>query len=271
MPFGQPCTLGCNCKKHSVTRCSTGCTCGKHNAKICEEACLCSRHKPAWNRGLPSPYKGKTKQPLSEATKAKIRATKAANPTRNTLTRCAEETKAKIRAARAMQTNIGMRGKHHTEETKAKLREARLQQGFIPSSHAPRPKSVEARKNISEARKRGFAEGRIEISPLAGRPKKRSECRYNGITLRSSWEVAYAKFLESLQQPWVYEIKRFKITNSNRPTYLPDFYLPNLDLYVEIKGWDRDNSIARAKRFSEQYHTKLLILDGRDLKRMGVI
>jgi len=56
---------------------------------------------------------------------------------------------------------------------------------------------------------------------------------YNEVSFRSSWEVSFAKYLDSHNIPWVYEPKRIPLNNGH--SYLPDFYLPDLDLYIEIK------------------------------------
>ena len=49
--------------------------------------------------------------------------------------------------------------------------------------------------------------------------------------------------------------------------YTPDFYLPNIDCYVEVKGWKREKDEAKWKSFPE----KLLILSGTDLQNLGII
>ena len=56
--------------------------------------------------------------------------------------------------------------------------------------------------------------------------------KYNGIWMRSTWEVAYAKWLDKQNIKWLYESKVFDLGNC---TYTPDFYLPESDTYIEIK------------------------------------
>jgi hypothetical protein len=58
--------------------------------------------------------------------------------------------------------------------------------------------------------------------------------RYKDICFRSSWEVAYAKYLDKNQIKWLYESKTFDLGNC---TYTPDFYLPEKNEYIEIKGY----------------------------------
>lgn len=56
--------------------------------------------------------------------------------------------------------------------------------------------------------------------------------RYCGILFRSRLEARWAVFLDYLQIPFHYEIEGFRLRSGN---YLPDFFLPNLQCFVEIK------------------------------------
>ena len=68
------------------------------------------------------------------------------------------------------------------------------------------------------------------------------------IYLRSSYEFRLAKKLDSVFEYYEYEFLRFTYTNKNGEecTYTPDFYLPERNLVIEVKGeWfyeiDREN------------------------------
>lgn len=56
---------------------------------------------------------------------------------------------------------------------------------------------------------------------------------YKGIRFRSRLEVRWAIFFDHLRVPYQYEPRNFKLGNL---WYLPDFYLPRLCVWVEIKG-----------------------------------
>lgn len=62
--------------------------------------------------------------------------------------------------------------------------------------------------------------------------------RYDGIVFRSRTEARWAVFFNSLKLRWEYEREGFEIGESTK--YLPDFWLPQLDFWVEIKGADPD-------------------------------
>jgi len=70
------------------------------------------------------------------------------------------------------------------------------------------------------------------------------------IHFRSSWELEFAKYLDSINELWFYEFRTFDLGNT---TYTPDFYLPRKKLFIEIKGWWRDDSEEKFKRFLDEY------------------
>ena len=85
-------------------------------------------------------------------------------------------------------------------------------------------------------------------------------CEYKGFTMRSSWEYEYAKYLDNLGIKWEYEQKRFKLSSGK--LYIPDFYLPDQDKYVEIKGHWFPKAIEKFKIFKEEYpHINLEVID----------
>lgn len=73
---------------------------------------------------------------------------------------------------------------------------------------------------------------------------------YKNIFMRSSWEIAYAKYLDKNNIKWLYESKIFDLGDT---TYTPDFYLPETDEYIEIKGWWRDKSKIKFDLFRQKY------------------
>lgn len=73
---------------------------------------------------------------------------------------------------------------------------------------------------------------------VSGRSKRST---YNGEFFHSSWEVLVAKWLDSLKIVWIRKIDGIKyFWNGKEKTYFPDFYLPTLNLFVEVKGYETD-------------------------------
>lgn len=73
-----------------------------------------------------------------------------------------------------------------------------------------------------------------------------------GKVYRSSWEVELADLLDELEIAFEYEPKRFYF-EAERESYLPDFYLPEYNVWIEVKGWLDKRSYKRAKLF-KKYH-----------------
>ena len=74
----------------------------------------------------------------------------------------------------------------------------------------------------------------LKNNPRFGRYKTNKNVIYKCNTImRSSWEKKFAEDLDRLNVDWNYENKVFTMDNGRR--YTPDFYLPEIDLFVEIK------------------------------------
>lgn len=59
------------------------------------------------------------------------------------------------------------------------------------------------------------------------------ETSYNGCHFRSRLEARWAVFLDSFGEKWIYEHQGYRLQSGN---YLPDFFLPRLECWLEIKG-----------------------------------
>jgi hypothetical protein len=70
---------------------------------------------------------------------------------------------------------------------------------------------------------------------------------YNGVILKGSWELLVAKWLDSKSIKWEHETKSFKYEWNGTRTYYPDFYLPDYNLFIEVKGYQRDRDLAKWK------------------------
>ena len=103
----------------------------------------------------------------------------------------------------------------------------------------------------------------------AKRPLKPHWGKYKGINMRSGYEIGYAKYLDKNNTKWEYEPKTFDLGYT---TYTPDFYLPEKQVYVEIKGWMRLSAFKKIKKFvSQNPDIKFLLLMEKDLKQINAI
>jgi hypothetical protein len=92
---------------------------------------------------------------------------------------------------------------------------------------------------------------------------------YKGFFMRSSYELKFAKFLDNQKIKWLYEPKAFDLINT---TYRPDFYLPETDEYIEIKGYWRDDAKIKFNLFKIFYPKEnIKVLMKEDLKNLEVL
>lgn len=63
---------------------------------------------------------------------------------------------------------------------------------------------------------------------------KAIETRYKGYRFRSRLEARWAVFFDALKIRWEYEKEGFDLGEAGH--YLPDFWLPDLKCWIEIKG-----------------------------------
>jgi hypothetical protein len=99
--------------------------------------------------------------------------------------------------------------------------------------------------------------------------KKWFKSKFAGkVYLQSTWELAYAKYLDSNNIPWIRNTKRFPYVFENKSHYyVPDFYLVQTDEYIEIKGYRIEADEAKWKNFPK----KLTVLYHKELRELGIL
>jgi hypothetical protein len=69
---------------------------------------------------------------------------------------------------------------------------------------------------------------------------------HNGFKLKGSWEVAVAKWLDNQYIEWTNIIDGIEYEwNGSTHLYYPDFYLPTVGRYIEVKGYERPRDLAK--------------------------
>lgn len=93
---------------------------------------------------------------------------------------------------------------------------------------------------------------------------------YNGVVLHGSWEYSYAKWLDDSKTRWFRCSESFPyIFEGKHRSYTPDFYLPDTNEYIEIKGYKTLKDEAKWDQFPK--NKKLTILHSNDLKKLKII
>ena len=92
---------------------------------------------------------------------------------------------------------------------------------------------------------------------------------YKTINFRSSWEANFAKWCDGSGIKWEYEPKAFNLGNT---TYRPDFYLPEFDCWIEIKGYWRKDAREKVNKFiSLNPSINFKLFEKQELQEIGVI
>ena len=84
---------------------------------------------------------------------------------------------------------------------------------------------------------------------------KAIETVYNGYKFRSRLEARWAVFFDAAGIKYEYEPEGFEFYNwetADTDWYLPDFYLPQLNCYVEVKGYMDDESKKKIEKFGQE-------------------
>jgi hypothetical protein len=70
------------------------------------------------------------------------------------------------------------------------------------------------------------------------------------VDLQGSWEEKLAKFFDKLKVDWKRNRVGYKyIFEGKERMYFPDFFLPKLNLYVEVKGYETSKDTAKWNQF----------------------
>lgn len=88
---------------------------------------------------------------------------------------------------------------------------------------------------------------------------------YNGNYFHSSWEVDVAKYLDANNIKWTRKVKSFDyFWNGKIRQYFPDFYLSDVDIFLEVKGYEVDKDRAKWQQFPK----KLFVLKNKEINEI---
>ena len=173
-----------------------------------------------------------------------------------------EEQKKKVSESlrRYYETHVHFnKGKCASNETKIKMSKYRKGLKFteehkrkISESHKGKVFTEEHLKHLSESHI--FIKERIYYS--VGKGGFREDI---GHYVRSTWEANFARILNFLDEPYEYEKHGFSLSIKS---YLPDFYLPKQNLYIEIKGYWFKDSKEKFEEFKKLYpNIEIIVID----------
>lgn len=132
---------------------------------------------------------------------------------------------------------LGLPKPQVSEETREKLR----------SSGLGRKMSEDWKKKHSEIMKRAVSEH--PKSYTASNRGRTKQIEYDGIKFIGKWELDFYLFCKENNILIERNEKWFEYQWNGNRKYFPDFYLPELDLYIEVKGYETDRDRAKWKYF----------------------
>jgi len=88
---------------------------------------------------------------------------------------------------------------------------------------------------------------------------------YKGVPFRSSWERFVAQSFDERDIKWQYESRYFDLGTQG---YRPDFYLPELDCYWEVKGWHGPRSQKTISLFRNLFPDIALVVADKSVINM---
>ena len=162
----------------------------------------------------------------------------------------------------------GFSGKTHTKEfreAKANSMKSQWSQGSF--DHVDYGKSMRGKKHTDEAREKIAKSMRGNRN---GKHRGKTVIAEDGTKFKSTWEHAASLYLNESKILWEYETKTFNITECS--SYTPDFYLPEKDMYIEVKGYWREANKQKFNEFLLKYpDVKIEVWDQPKLKELGII
>lgn len=116
----------------------------------------------------------------------------------------------------------------------------------ISKANRGREQSVEERKMRSDIMKKTvekYPESYTKRN-VVGRVKN---ITYKDVVLKGTWELIVAKWLDENRLFWEHEFKSFEYEWNGIRKYYPDFYLPDFDIFIEVKGYETERDLAKWK------------------------
>lgn len=89
------------------------------------------------------------------------------------------------------------------------------------------------------------------------------------VVLKSSFERDFAAYLDQQGFSWSYEEKRYVLSTLEGSVYIPDFYVKDIDIIVEVKGYFWKDAKNKWDAFVREYpSTRKAILFKQDINRL---
>jgi hypothetical protein len=181
---------------------------------------------------------------------------------------CREETKQKLSAKNKGKSNVKLIGKPRPQWLREKMATWRKGTKLSEEHRAAISRYAREHPRKPQSYKRGPDHHNWgKPAPIGSGHSKGSYCK-KGHYLRSTWELAVADYLFDRNIDYTYEAKLFDLGDGLR--YRPDFYIPSIDLHIEVKGYVLEKDLIKHSRFQRLGH-KLYVFGKREFELFQLI
>lgn len=140
-----------------------------------------------------------------------------------------------------------------------------VKQHYLNNNVSRKPLSEEHKKKISNTINEKVKNNQWHVSIA-----KNMHYKYKDVDLHGTWELKYAQYLDKNNIKWIRNIQKFKYCFNNKTHYYtPDFYLTDINTFIEIKGYKTAKDEAKWKDFPCDKILKILFY--KDLKELNIL
>lgn len=154
---------------------------------------------------------------------------------------------------------LGLEKPKITEQTRRKISEKSKQYVWTSERRSAQSKSMlEAVKKYPDSYNASNVCGRVKNIDVV-------DSYGNSTKIKGKWEQIVADALNANSIKWQTVREGFEyVWEDSIHLYFPDFYLPELDTYIEVKGYEREKDRVKWSSFSK----KLIIFKQKEIKNI---
>ena len=86
----------------------------------------------------------------------------------------------------------------------------------------------------------------------------------DGIKLHGKWELSFYQWAKEKELNPQRCLNSFPYEWNGSRSYFPDFYLPSLNTYIEVKGYETERDLAKWSQFPE----KLIVIRKKEIEEI---
>jgi len=166
---------------------------------------------------------------------------------------------------------LALKQAHNREEVRARhgvVSKKRFENEDYKKKALQRLNTEQARNKAARSIRETWKDPEKSRKMLTAMYKTRSqnvECSKGILQVKSGYEKRFIKILDKHFLEWEYEPSSFKLENLNK-LYIPDFYIKDLDLWIEVKGYWYKDAKEKWDCFLLEYpHLKKIVINKQTL------